>query len=164
MKRALGIHAVLTGGDHVTAAGRLVLTATKPKRLPAPRGGWAAGEPLASVTLDVCLVSEANQREHWRTRHLRKKAQQAAVRARLAVLQPPEPPVHVTLTRRAPGQLDEDNLASSAKHVQDEIARWLQVDDGDRGRVAWKYKQEPAARGVYQLHIRIARAVPREGT
>jgi len=60
------------------------------------------------------------------------------------------PPVRVTLVRVGGRRLDPDNLAASWKSVQDAVARFLSVDDGDTARVHWTYRQQPGgkARGV----------------
>ena len=54
----------------------------------------------------------------------------------------PEFPLVVTVTRIAPGKgLDpHDNLPGACKHVVDEIAAWLDIDDRDT-RVSWRYAQ-----------------------
>lgn len=56
-------------------------------------------------------------------------------------LRPPEPPLTITVTRVAPGELDaHDNLPGACKHVVDAIAEWLGLDDRDR-RLSWRYEQ-----------------------
>lgn len=67
-------------------------------------------------------------------------------------------PWRVRLTRVSPSAkgLDSDNLAASFKGVQDELAEWLGVDDGDREQVRWSYAQE---RGPWALKVRIERAL-----
>lgn len=54
----------------------------------------------------------------------------------------PALPCLVTFTRLGPGTLDDDNLAGCFKHVQDQVAKELKVDDGDRSRVRFAYAQE----------------------
>jgi hypothetical protein len=90
---------------------------------------------------DLRIVSEANLREHWRAKHTRKKKQQAYVLAMLASSKKPPLPVNVTLRRIGPKLLDSDNAAGACKHVQDAIASWLGVDDGNRSMVQWNYEQ-----------------------
>ncbi len=108
-----------------------------------------------SITIDdLRLVSEANQREHWRTKHRRKKAQQIIVLAELSKHPKPELPARITLTRIALRRLDTDNAAGSFKHVQDEIARWMGVDDGDE-RYDWQYRQEKGDPKQYAVRIEI---------
>ena len=110
----------------------------------APR--WAGRWELAVPGLKV--KSEANQREHFMTRHRRKVGQQNALAAALVGLSPPPAgrPIRVTFTREYAGRgkrLDTDNLAGSFKHVQDGLAKWLGRDDGDQG-IEWRYGQRPA--------------------
>lgn len=92
--------------------------------------------PLFTATIPVQVVSEANQREHWRVRHKRKKAQQDVT---MLVLQSKFPdglhirPIQlVNLTRIIATRgksMDMDNLAGSFKHVIDALAVWLHRDD-----------------------------------
>src|SRR5262245_66426216 len=87
-----------------------------------------------AFTVDVRLVSEANQREHWRTKHSRKKKQQAAIGMAWADAtwgrRPTCRPSFVRFIRVGPRRLDADNLAGSFKHVQAHMARELGIDDG----------------------------------
>ena len=107
-----------------------------------------------AFTLSCKLVSLTNAREHWRKRAERAKAQRLAAKI--------EAIVHlthgghllgrgswvVTITRLGKRKLDDDNLASSAKHVRDGIADALGIDDGDE-RLRWRYRQEtPKPYGV----------------
>ena len=111
--------------------------------------------PEVVFEVPVRLISESNQREHWRARHKRKKDQQEMVsaawprRARVSL------PCVVTLTRVGPKRLDSDNLAGSFKHCQDFLAKLLKVDDGDVANVMWQYKQEPVGKREYRLKVRI---------
>ncbi len=105
----------------------------------------------AEVTLPLVLVSEANRRDHYRTKGRRVKEQRehtrlvlnAALRAR------PTGVRTVTLVRLGPRAIrDDDNLVSACKAVRDGVADYLRVDDGDK-RISWRYYQEPAhAHGV----------------
>src|SRR5512141_1757365 len=62
-------------------------------------------------------------------------------------------PWTMTVTRVAPGSgLDgHDNLATACKHVVDEVASWMGVDDRDE-RVEWRTEQ---ARGPWGVRVRI---------
>ncbi len=104
----------------------------------------------------LVVVSEANRRDHHMARHRRAKAQAAAVG--LALLGCPRValPVRVTLVRVGGKPLDPDNLAGGFKSVQDAVARWLEVDDGDHHRVRWNYHQRLARSGeVRGVEVRI---------
>lgn len=108
-----------------------------------------------TVTIPVRLVSEANMREHWATKHRRKKQQQAAVKLVFLTYKVPQAPVVVALTRIGARKLDPDNLAGSMKHVQDAVADILGVDDGDEASVRWVYQQRIGKRGEYAVEIDI---------
>lgn len=116
-------------------------------------------EPQVLFVMPVRVVSEANEREHWRTRHNRKKAQQEELRkwwqaANAYVLSSVSLPCTVRLLRIGPKRLDSDNLAGSFKHVQDAIAREIGVDDGDE-RVKWEYEQCAVGKRVYQVRVEV---------
>jgi hypothetical protein len=98
---------------------------------------------LASVTVPVRTVSEANQRDTWFMKAGRAQGQRGAVALSLRAKagKPPLGPLHVVLTRLAPGTLDDDNLASSLKACRDGCADWLGIDDRDP-RVSWQVLQE----------------------
>lgn len=108
--------------------------------------------------IPVRVISEANQREHWTVKNRRKKEQQ--VTTAVAFLNNVRRsninfPCVVKLTRIAPKALDSDNLAGSFKHVQDEIARKLGIDDGDAGKVIWEYAQMPVRIRQYSVKVEI---------
>lgn len=93
----------------------------------------------------VKTVSEANQAEHWRKRHKRRKALRRE--AWLATLEhcgkvTIGDGLRISLTRITPStrRLDSDNLAMSLKSIRDGIADALGVDDGDE-RIVWAYEQ-----------------------
>jgi len=54
----------------------------------------------------------------------------------------PALPCQVTITRLAPRRYDSDNMVHAGKHVRDEIAEWLGVDDRHDDRVLYLYRQE----------------------
>ena len=66
----------------------------------------------------------------------------------LNTIDKPKLPIVVTVIRIAPYQLDShDNLPTSAKHIVDQIAEWLCVDDRDK-RILWLYEQEKGSYGI----------------
>jgi hypothetical protein len=106
-----------------------------------------AHKPAQAVRLEIPLTlpSEANLREHWRPKAERAKAQRAAIALamgrRLRALRHPTAKFVITMTRQAPRELDEDNLAGAFKHVKDEVALQLGFKD-DRGkRLGWRRAQ-----------------------
>ena len=101
------------------------------------------------------LVSEANARDRWARQKRAKTARQAAKVATICEAPYPALPLTVTITRIAPGRLDSDNLASSAKAVRDGVADALGIDDGDSA-VTWLYAQRKAGVREYAVEIAIA--------
>lgn len=89
------------------------------------------------------LVSEANAGGKLRDKIKRKSAVRETVW--LALSRRPRMtawPFVITLTRLGGKRLDSDNLARSMKAVQDAVAEWLGIDDGDE-RIEWKYEARP---------------------
>lgn len=64
------------------------------------------------------------------------------------------PPVEVVLTRIAPRELDDDNLARSFKAVRDQVAVHLGVDDRSK-LVTWRYAQEKGKPREYAVRIEV---------
>lgn len=94
------------------------------------------------MKFEIKTVSEANAREHWRTKHKRKKQQQSDFNILWKSFKPKVTlPAVITFTRFSCKLMDSDNLAGSFKHTRDQLAREIGVDDGD-GSVTWIYKQE----------------------
>ena len=98
---------------------------------------------IPGLRLDVT----ANSRLHWAAKAKRVKRQRAVVGLMLRAVARPALPCVVTITRRSPGTLDDDNAVSSAKATRDAVATWLGVDDRDP-RVTWEVRQERAPWGV----------------
>ena len=117
-----------------------------------------------TIDIPIHVVSEMNLREHYFARTKRKKAQRAAVqlyRRQIEKARKLRKPLTITLTRVAPRKLDSDNLAGAFKCVRDEIAKILQIDDGDETAATWEYRQTKAAKSH---HIAVAFAETREAT
>jgi hypothetical protein len=110
---------------------------------------------IHGLRLDVT----ANSRLHWAARAKRVKRQRAIVGLMLRGLSHPSLPCVVTITRRSPGTLDDDNAVSSAKATRDAVATWLGVDDRDP-RVTWEVRQERAPWGV---RVSVRPQEPRQG-
>lgn len=111
-----------------------------------------------SVTVPIRTVSEANCREHWRVKNKRKVQQQMMVNwmfhaGKRRELDEVRWPYLVTLTRKGPRLLDDDNCQSSLKGARDMVAQILGVDDGDTKAVRWKYRQERSE--IYAVEIGI---------
>ena len=107
-----------------------------------------------SVELPLRLRSSANLREHWARRAERVAGERAVVRFMLSAQRDWKPdggPCVVTLTRVAPRELDDDNLAHAFKAIRDGVADALGVDDRDP-RVTWGYAQR---RGPYAIVVEV---------
>ncbi len=105
------------------------------------------------------LVCKANAREHWAKTDARTKRQRTNARlvAQAKIGKPPPFPVRVVITRVSPGTvpMDKGNLWGAVKAVQDGVADWLGVDDGQAERagvVAWEAAQR---RGPWGCEVRV---------
>lgn len=65
----------------------------------------------------------------------------------------PDFPCKVVMTRLAPRELDDDNNVHAFKHVRDEIAVWLGVDDRRDPRVQYVCAQQKTGPGQYFVRI-----------
>lgn len=105
----------------------------------------------------IKLVSEANMREHWALKNKRKKSQQQMLQAcwiKAGLLDFVWAfPLKITFTRIGVRKLDSDNLAGSGKAVRDQIAKLLNVNDGDESKVTWHYEQRKGSPKQYGLEI-----------
>lgn len=136
---------------------------------------------MITVRVPIRLESEANgSHGHWSVKAKRAKAIRQAVtcafidsgvQVQAVVItpkklggkvrrcarwkSPPAFPLVVFLARIAPRQLDDDNLARSAKAVRDQVAELLGVDDRDP-RVTWRYDQWRGNPNEYAVDIGIA--------
>jgi hypothetical protein len=81
-------------------------------------------EFLDELYIPLRIHSEANLREHWRTRVKRKKEMKRAVifMWRNAQIRNIKPPVVIKLVRQAPRRLDDDNLVAAFKTIRDAVA------------------------------------------
>ena len=109
-------------------------------------------------TAPIQIISEANNRDHWRERRRRQITQKQevwiamhqALKSRRISL-----PCTVKLTRIGMRALDPDNLANAFKAIQDAIAQKLGVDDGDTAKVTWTYHQRPTGKQGHALEVDI---------
>lgn len=67
--------------------------------------------------------------------------------------------IRVALIAAIPRRLDPDNLATSMKPLQDAIAGYLGIDDGDEDRITWEYGQTET-RGSTGVVVKIERDKP----
>lgn len=108
----------------------------------------------------IHLVTLENTREHWKAKAAKARFVRGQVVLFLSALaggKPrPEAPYAVTLTRHASRKLDPGNLEACFKHIQDAVAEWLGVNDGDGKKVRWVYRQKKiAANGRHGCEILI---------
>lgn len=119
---------------------------------------------MLSVTYPVHLKTIANQRGRWRKAKTAKEQRRQAW-VQLSAFGGVNPTVlrahhaertglTITLTRIAPNKLDPGNYQGSFKHVQDGVADWLGIDDGDE-RLTWSYAQERGGAREYAVRIEI---------
>ena len=116
---------------------------------------------VISIGIPVRIESSLNLREFWRTRANRNTSHRKEVyfglRQACPKFNPALLPCVVTLTRIAPRELDDDNLAGGFKSVRDGVADWLAIKDNDK-RVEWQYAQRKGAPRHYSAMIEIAPA------
>lgn len=113
-----------------------------------------------TITIPIRTVSELNRHEHWRARHQRSKQQRALTLAHLTRHKRPAGEAYtIRLTRLAPRSLDPGNLEASFKWVQDAIADWLGIDDGD-SRLRFAYGQEQGVPKQYGVRVSIETTNP----
>lgn len=123
----------------------------------------------ASIEMDGMRTGRGlNSREHWRARARRVSAERMETHIRLQgaarflagwlVHQSAGGRLRVTMTRRSPATrpMDDDNLPGALKAIRDEVAAWLQRDDGDRGAWEWRYDQQRGPWGVVVLIEEVA--------
>lgn len=109
---------------------------------------------MARFSIPIRLPSLTNVRYHWRTLvHLKKKQRGATTACMVGVLLP-RPPLVVTICRAGPRKLDDDNLAAACKHVRDQIADIVGLDDGSP-LYTWRYEQRVGKREHYRVDVEI---------
>lgn len=104
------------------------------------------------IELPIHVISEANQREHWRVKAARVRQQKMIVSLILGGQKLPPLPATITLTRVGKRRLDDDNLAGAFKACRDSIARCYGTDDGSE-LYKWKYSQRTGK--VYGVELEI---------
>jgi hypothetical protein len=112
----------------------------------------ASAGPVVRVEVPIRVQSPNRlHAEHPGDRARRVRRERSAVREALARFDPPPGPWIVYLVRFAPRGLDDDNAVAAMKAVRDEVAKWLDVDDGD-ARVRFVVGQE---RGRYAVRVEV---------
>ena len=111
----------------------------------------------SEVFVPIHTVSESNSRSHAAAgKYQRSKSQRLIVPTVLRTqTKKPTLPVRVTLVRHSVGVLDDGNLPSALKAVQDAVAMdYLGIDDADM-RVIFRWEQVKVARGACGVTIRM---------
>ena len=113
------------------------------------------------IVLPIHTRSEANLREHWAKKAHRTRAQRHSAFCIMKTKLGAEliPPAEITITRIAPRRLDDVNLLSSIKAVQDGVCDALGIDDGDPA-ITWHYSQLKGQPKEYAVEVRIAERKP----
>lgn len=133
-------------------------------------------EKLTDVAILVPLqvISEANSRDHWRTRNRRATQQKNWVKIALGTKAKAgsfQLPAVVFLTRYGARLLDSDNLANAFKAIRDQVAAWLGCGDSPKDPVVWEYSQytlkalkgiPEAASWKHAIRIEIKSTTPQE--
>lgn len=115
---------------------------------------------IAKLDLPIRTVSEANDPSSWKNKFKRHQIQKYWIKVAFKnefSLQKPRLPVHVKLTRFAPGTLDpHDNLPMSFKWIFDEICSQLipgkkagRADDDKRITVEYAQIKDKA----FHIHV-----------
>lgn len=107
-----------------------------------PANDQTAARASGAFFLPVVTVTESNTCGHWRVRARRARQQKSAMALALTQVDKPVIPCCVTITRVGRGVMDDDNLPTASKHLRDQIATWLGVDDRHRNIVRYAYEQE----------------------
>ena len=120
-----------------------------------PSRRFTKGKKQGKIDVLGRIMSEANQREHWRSVHKRQSMQKMLVKQALYRKPKPKPPVHVILTRSGKTFIkDDDNLARGFKSVRDFVSRWLGVDDGDTENITFEYKQVKESKYGFYIEVK----------
>lgn len=98
-------------------------------------------------TIPIRLPSLTNARLSNGASMRLKSSQRGATRYCMLYKVIPPMPLVVTIVRVGPRRLDDDNLAAACKHVRDQIAAEVGVDDGS-DQYTWKYEQRIDAHKV----------------
>lgn len=114
------------------------------------------------VDLGVRIVSEMNDRSHWRARYKRFKEQKEAVfyalanfRPLLKIMTDGGGQIVVTFTHCGPKAFDSDGLSAGFKAARDQAAAILGIDDG-LSRIDWKYEQDRSRTYGARVKVEVA--------
>ena len=98
--------------------------------------------PAVQMRIKEALNAQANHRGAGDPQPQPAEALVAKV-PREEILGADAPRLHITITRRAPRQLDGDNFVGGCKQLRDAIAELLRRQgDAERDGLEWEYRQE----------------------
>lgn len=107
------------------------------------------------MRFDIKTISEANAREQWYVKHRRKVGQQSTFAMLWRSYRPSvKLPATITFTRFSCSVLDSDNLAGAFKHVRDQLAKEIGVDDGS-DKIKFEYRQERIKKRQHYFTVEI---------
>lgn len=116
---------------------------------------------MVTIHADIRIESEANRREHWAPKRIRRLHQQAMIaavcREQRAAMRALRIPLRITFTRFGPRRIDSDNLANGFKACRDALMRWIgdgTYDDGDES-IEWCYQQVANGQRIYAVRIEL---------
>ncbi len=92
------------------------------------------GDDVTVWSKGLALQLTKNQRLHHQEEARIRAHERATITRALAEVTAPPGPWDVVVTRQGPRLLDEVNATTSIKGVEDAVAAWLGVDDGDRAQ------------------------------
>lgn len=102
------------------------------------------GDVVTVAAKGLALQLTKNQRLHPQEEARIRAHERATIDRALADIAPPAGPWDVIVTREGPRTLDDVNATTSIKGVEDAVAAWLGVDDGDRARFRCRAVQAKA--------------------
>ncbi len=110
--------------------------------------------------IPVRIVSEANQREHWRTKAKRARMQRRGTDLyafnNISRNNRDDIQKHgaiIIFTRIAFQLMDDDNLAGAFKAVRDGVCDALDMNDGPKSGLTFRYTQEQGPPKTYAVRV-----------
>lgn len=98
--------------------------------------------PAVRARIQEALNAENNHRGQAHPEPQPAEALVAKV-PREEILDADAPRLHITITRRSPRPLDDDNLVGGCKQLRDAIAELLgRKGDAEKDGLVWEYRQE----------------------
>jgi hypothetical protein len=118
----------------------------------------------AILSIPMRAINESNAREHPMARHRRVAKERTITRLMWSSTEARQVrevaelyrPITVRIVRIGKKRMDGDGVASACKHIRDELAACLGVDDLDGdGGVWWEYAQEIAPWYAVRVEVEV---------